>query len=520
MNNLIPSLLLLFTSTIPPFVQAEEKNTASKVGARTTRAPMTTIFLINQEGFMKTSFMGILILSLLTSACTSGQQTAQNPSTIAAVFCDIDQKNYESAEMKLESLHESDPKNVDLQKLLAAVKGKMIKSGDKSAENVARVRKAIASYNELLNDARLSANEKKLVDSAIMNFYTQLGEEEIKKYLLTRASDSNRSSSDHVDILTLLAAKSWNCSFTITSSGSRDAAEIARAKTCTTEGLDYSNRALKISPDALSVLSYKTNLLKEAATIAGLEGRQAEKVSYQKQYDEAYKRAEELNQKAQAADAKQLASPPEDSFTPVQSEEESKDLTEFKAANSLADAASQILLVPLEVAPLPVGPSSSEPTGPSQSALAQQKYEWKTLNELEDLTIDLPDNITKRYGYSAASEGVVYSIIPTERTSIQADPTVADRIMNTLARSYTRLTSRGWLDAGLGNTFEMKLLKKDKINGEPQKLYVYVLDSCTERKEGVLVIQASKANFYTIGIYGAKDSDPRVQRFLSSIKVK
>ena len=92
--------------------------------------------------------------------------------------------------------------------------------------------------------------------------------------------------------------------------------------------------------------------------------------------------------------------------------------------------------------------------------------------------------------------------------------------MNALARSYARLASRGWLGAGLRNKYEMKLLKKKMVNGEPQKLYIYTLDSCTEKKEGVLVIQASKIHFYTIAIYGANYSDPRVQRVLSSIKIK
>ena len=469
---------------------------------------------------MKTSSIGLVILSLLTSACTSGQQTVQKPSTITAVFCDIDQKDYQSAEKKLESLREADPKNFDLQKLLAGVQGKMIKKDDKSAENIARVRKAIASYNQLLNDGRLSTSEKKDVDSGIYRFHTELGEDELKKYLLTRASDSNRSSNDRVEMLTLLAGKSWDCSFKITSSGSKDAAETGRAKACTTEGLDYSNQELKLAPEDERVWSYKTNLLKEAVTIAGLEGRRAEKASYQKQYVEALKRTTELSQKG-AVPAKELASQPEVSLTPVQSEEASQDLTEFKAENSLATAASQMLLVPLELTPPIGGPSPTEPTAASQSASTQQKYDWKTLIAAEDLTIDLPDNITEAYsGYSAASEGVVYSITPTERTSIQADPTVADRILNTLARSYIRLASRGWLDAGLGNTLEMKLLKKEMVTGEPQKHYAYVLGSCTEKKEGVLVVLASKAHFYTIGIYGANDSDPRVQRVLSSIKVK
>src|SRR5215204_7595300 len=111
---------------------------------------------------MKISLLGLLVLTL-APARFSRQQTASNTTTLDAVLCEIDQKNYQSAEKKLESIRQSDPKNFDVQKLLAAVQGKMITNGDKSTENIARVRKAIASYNELLNDTRLSANEKKYV---------------------------------------------------------------------------------------------------------------------------------------------------------------------------------------------------------------------------------------------------------------------------------------------------------------------------------------------------------------------
>jgi hypothetical protein len=38
--------------------------------------------------------------------------------------------------------------------------------------------------------------------------------------------------------------------------------------------------------------------------------------------------------------------------------------------------------------------------------------------------------------------------------------------------------------------------------------------------ESVLVVQASKAHYYTIDISGASESDARVQRFLNSVKLK
>ncbi len=56
------------------------------------------------------------------------------------------------------------------------------------------------------------------------------------------------------------------------------------------------------------------------------------------------------------------------------------------------------------------------------------------------------------------------------------------------------------------------------LSGQAGKIYSYALISCSERKENVLMIQASKAHHYTIDISGAIESDPRVQRFLKSVE--
>ena len=79
---------------------------------------------------------------------------------------------------------------------------------------------------------------------------------------------------------------------------------------------------------------------------------------------------------------------------------------------------------------------------------------------------------------------------------------------------------RGWLSGGLGNRFELKLVRKEAVNTNPRKVYSYLLTSCTEKKDGVLMVQAGKQHYYTIDIRGAGESDPRVQRFLASLKVK
>jgi len=53
-----------------------------------------------------------------------------------------------------------------------------------------------------------------------------------------------------------------------------------------------------------------------------------------------------------------------------------------------------------------------------------------------------------------------------------------------------------------------------------RKIYAYSLISCGERKDGMLIVQASQTHYYTIDINGASESDPRAQRLLTSIQVK
>ena len=63
---------------------------------------------------------------------------------------------------------------------------------------------------------------------------------------------------------------------------------------------------------------------------------------------------------------------------------------------------------------------------------------------------------------------------------------------------------------GPSSSFELKLLRKEDINGQPRKVYAYALVSCADRKDGVLIVHASKAHYYTIDISGANEADPRV----------
>jgi hypothetical protein len=216
----------------------------------------------------------------------------------------------------------------------------------------------------------------------------------------------------------------------------------------------------------------------------------------------------------------------------------------FEAETSLEDAVkrvfvpSQLELTTL-VVPVPIPQQKTEPTETTASSTAspppqkgcfreadrttsiQERRDWKSFSVDEELVVDLPDNVCARgSGYVAASEGVMYDIDSIPRPAIASEPAVLDGALNTLTRVFVGLRSGIWLDGGLANSFELRLLRKDDVNGQPRKVYAYARISCAERMESVLIVQAGRTHYYTIDISGANESDARVQRFLKSVKLK
>jgi len=482
---------------------------------------------------LKSHFLAAVLL--LTGSCTHAQQqtkTGTPTDQIHSVLCAIDQNNYEAAQKTLEQLLASDPKNSNYQKALLGIQMRQVKRDDHSAQNVALINKTIEGYNQALRNLQLTADEKRSADKSVGFLHQQLGEEELKNELIKRATDPQRAAKDRTEAYTILAGKSWDCSFRITSTKSSPEKSVTeKAQTCTNEGLRYVNEALALDPENESAWSYKTSLLHEGVVLAGLRNDQPQKATWQSQYTESAKHLEEISSKAQAQREKQLAQSEEtnknNSFTTEEAEAAIKDLTELHLENSFDKVAGDLLSVPLELTSLvaPVDRSKDESQSgksPYPGSTAQQKYAWKTVTANDDLTMDLPENAQPKAGggYAAASEGVKYSIVPVPRRPDQTDRQVVNGVLNTLARTQAHLFSWAWLRQALGNRYELKFIRSEDSGGEPRKIYAYSLVSCGERKDGVIIVQASQTHYYTIDINGAGESDPRAQRVLKSIKVK
>jgi hypothetical protein len=487
------------------------------------------------------------LLGINEFARTNYQEPTKTSATaeIRAALCDVDNRDFAAAQKRVEKVLQSDPRNLYAQKLLPAVMARQVKIGDNSAANIALIRKAIEAFQRAANNPEFTAEERVSADKQVLVLYGQISREEQRDELLRRVSDSHRTPRDRAELNTVLASQFWDCAYQITENNPAPGkSQMEKAKQCVTSGLGHATQAITLDGDNETAWDYKANLLKEASKLAGIEDNQTEKAAYERQADEAQKRALAIHARQEAERQNKDASQQEESnkaFTTKEAQEMSKELTEYKRETSLDEAVKEIyeatielttLVAPVPIAQVPAAPESNEarkepkPTSPGcfreidGRAQVEEKRNWKTFApEGEDISVDLPDNICSRgAGYIAASEGVTYSIFSLARPPIPLESTVVDGVLNTLARTFVGFRSSAWLTGG--NSFEARLLRSQALHDHPIKVYSYTLISCAKRKEGTLIVYAGKTHYYTVDVSGASETDPRVQRFLSSVRFK
>jgi hypothetical protein len=503
---------------------------------------------------MRTSTIGLLMLSVTVNASALGASSKQSANgsaepQIRAALCDLEKGDYAAAQKRIEQVLQSDSKNIYAQKVLLGILTQQVKPGDQSPENVVRVTKVIEAYKQAMNNVQFTADERRHMDAYLLSLYRYLGEDRMTEELRRRATDSRRTAKERAEVYSVLASRSWNCSYGITSGkNTPDKSQIEKAGQCVEAGLADVQHALDLDGANDAGWSYKASLLREGAALAGFQNNQALKTRYQAQASEAQKRSTELYANQQAENEKQTAKQEDqkqksDSFTPPEAQKLSQELVEEKRETSLDEAVNRVFVPLLElttlVAPVPIPEEKTEGTSARDSrpaqpvqkgcfrevdgpAQVQETRAWKTFApEDEEIAADLPDNVCKSVGgYTAASEGVMYSLTSIPRHAAVVGRAGDDGALNTVARIYLGLAASAWLSRGSANRFEMKLLRKEQVSGQPQKVYSYVRVSCSERQEGVLIVHASSSHYYTIDILGANESDARAQHFMKSATFK
>lgn len=473
-------------------------------------------------------YLPILIALSCFSSCA--QTSTTNPDSvnqeIRGVQCQIANKDFSGAQTNLEKILQKDAANIFARRLLPGVLAKQVKKDDKSAENVARIRKAIDSYQQSLNTLKVSPKERAYVNLYVIDLYKKIGEEEGTKELLKRSADSKESPEDRSQFFTALAAQSNTCANEITADAKTlPKPEIEKARACVAKGLEYAEQATTLNGNSESAWSYKASLLTIASRIAGLDKDQVQKDSYKKQADVALKRFKEISaqqREEQQKEDEQLLTKERSGPADFPTEE----LTEYRAEKPLDEMIDSID-VPFDeilVAPLSDTPSGDNKKDDVPPPLWEQKREWREFAPKDaDFAAELPDNVTTDpYGkithYTAGSDGMQYEILAQPRPDGQPS-NVDDVILNTLAWAYVIPKKNMFVNLG-ESRFEVKLLRKEAVAGQPARVYSYAISSCRKNTDGTLIVLIGKKYNYVIDVQGANETDPRAQRFLKSMKFK
>ncbi|MGH9942527.1 MAG: tetratricopeptide repeat protein, partial [Pyrinomonadaceae bacterium] len=180
--------------------------------------------------------------------------------------------------------------------------------GVEAQPNVDKARQAIAAYQKVLEQ---EPNNDEAYN-ALVYLYRQIKDEDKERqFLEARARDG--APEKRAQALTVLASKQWNCSYQITeqkdvkSNATENGKTVIKykkpaqvedfeqAKKCTTEGLKLAEQAISLDSNSEQAWSFKTNLLLEMTKLAEMDGNTEAKTEYEKQYQAAQQRTQQLN---------------------------------------------------------------------------------------------------------------------------------------------------------------------------------------------------------------------------------
>ena len=231
---------------------------------------------------------------------------------IRQIICQIDNGNYQGAEADLEKVLQKDPQNVYALRLLPGVLANQIKKGDKSPENIARIRKAIQAYEQSLKKLQFPAEEGRSVEFFVIDLYGRISEEEKKAFLLKKAEDPTLPAEERRNAYGSLAVALNTCANDITGTPPvqgiaikagkqiyvytkpRKAEDFNRLKNCTANGMELIDKAIEIEKqsgkESAATWSLKADFLLQKMRIAEMEGKTEEKEQLRTEIDAARKR--------------------------------------------------------------------------------------------------------------------------------------------------------------------------------------------------------------------------------------
>jgi len=219
--------------------------------------------------------------------------------------------NFAEAQRHFEKALQLDPSHKNAQLFTARAIHAQYRPGVDTPENTARAQEAIEAYKKVLESNPDDDNAY----NSVAYLYRQLKDEEKEtEWLMTRANSETAPKEKRSDAYTVLASKQWNCSYDITEQRAnkevidklsavvvqykkpKDESDFYKAQQCVTRGMELVEQAIGLNPQNPSAWSYKTNLLREMAKLAEMEGNADQKAHYDKLADEAEAPQRKLNE--------------------------------------------------------------------------------------------------------------------------------------------------------------------------------------------------------------------------------
>ncbi len=210
--------------------------------------------------------------------------------------------NFAEAQRHFEKALQLDPSHKNAQLFTARAIHAQYRPGVDTPENTVRAQEAIEAYKKVLESNPDDDNAY----NSVAYLYRQLKDEEREtEWLMMRVNSESVPKEKRSDAYTVLASKQWNCSFDITEQREnksvvdklnaiiiqykkpKNESDFYKAQQCAARGMDLIEQAISLNSQNQFAWSYKTNLLREMAKLAEMEGNADQKAHYSKLADEA-----------------------------------------------------------------------------------------------------------------------------------------------------------------------------------------------------------------------------------------
>jgi tetratricopeptide (TPR) repeat protein len=470
----------------------------------------------------------ILVLIAFSAAPIAAQSPGSDSTAKTALeqgVCAFKNKNYPLALAEFEKALQQDAGNTLLMRFRARAMHFQYDPKAGGADNIAKARSAIDAYLKLL--AADPADDE--APMAIADLYEQIEGGRLPEI----AADESLPKQVRTRIYLKLAAKSNTCANDITeknvtmvSRGSnrpvryhmpKNVSDLAKARTCASDGLKRIDKALALEPHNESAWSYKASLLVQMSRLAEMQQQPAEKAGFDKQASlaktEFKKIADERRARQDDADREEELQAGKQQMTPDDGAPAIKDFyTTGRLRKTVRidqysiDYPGQSLLdaMPEDRKPQP------GPAGPPLS--------WKTFTPPDGrFSALLPSHvdIERTFFYAKAGDKtyvVTYTDIPPD------PPATVDQMMAGLAWGLATGVC-GWslmADASC----DVRLSGKISLGAYPGIQYAVSEDNCIKIFPGLIRVYATPDRIYALAAIGGDENDPNVAKFLNSFAVK